>query len=198
ALAQRLARHMDFPEGLEPRVHYLPGETVNAFATLGGRVVFFEGLVSQLPSENALALVLAHELAHLQLRHPIVAAGRGLTVSLALAATFGLADNAVVAQLVEWIGVTSTLSYSRDQEREADALAAQVVLAEYGHLRGARGLFDLFRDESGESSALVPDFRSTHPSIDERIQWLLTYAEEQGPMDHETAPITPLPWAQTP
>lgn len=195
ALGQRLIGHMDFPPEIAPRIHYVPGETVNAYASLGGQVVLFEGLVSKLPSENALALVLAHELAHIKLRHPVVAAGRGLTVSLALGAVFGLSDNGTIASLVDWVGVTSTLSFSRAQERAADDLAAAAVLAEYGHLQGARGLFDLFRSELGGGSAILLEFQSTHPDIDRRIERLEALARERAPAAGPGTPVTPLPWA---
>jgi predicted Zn-dependent protease len=195
ALGGRLLAHMDFPPEIVPRIYYVPGETVNAYASLGGQVVLFEGLVSKLPSENALALVLAHELAHIKLRHPVVAAGRGLTVSLALGAVFGLSDNGTIARLVDWVGVTSTLSFSRAQERAADELAAAAVLAEYGHLQGARGLFDLFSRETGGGRALLLEFQSTHPDIDRRIAWLEALASKHAPASGGSAPITPLPWA---
>lgn len=193
-LAQRLQSHMDLPEDMKITVHYSTDDTVNAFAMLGGHVVMFAGLVDQLPNENALAMVLAHEIAHVELRHPVVAMSRGLTVSLALASIFGLTDNAGVAQLVEWLGATSTLSFSRAQERAADRRAAQALLAEYGHLEGATDLFEVFADELGASDTntglQMPEFRATHPALSERIEALRAQARELG----VTGVVMPLPW----
>ncbi|MFK7913504.1 MAG: M48 family metallopeptidase [Pseudomonadales bacterium] len=195
-LAQRLQAHMDLPQGMTVTVHYSTEDTVNAFAMLGGHVVMFAGLVDQLPNENALAMVLAHEIAHVELRHPVVAMSRGLTVSVALASIFGLTDNAGVAQLVEWLGVTSTLSFSRSQERAADRRAAQALLAEYGHLEGATDLFEVFADELGggdaSSGLRMPEFRATHPALSERIAALRDQARELG----VTGKVIPLPWRQ--
>ena len=196
ALAQRLQAHMDFPEGMTVTVHYSTEDTVNAFAMLGGHVVMYAGSVDKLPNENALAMVLAHEIAHVELRHPVVAMSRGLTVSIALASIFGLTDNAGVAQLVEWLGVTSTMSFSREQERDADRRAAQALLAEYGHLQGATDLFEVFADEFEDDSPRkrleLPEFRATHPALSERIEVLRTLARELG----VSGTVTPLPWHQ--
>lgn len=193
-LAVRLSGHMDLPAEMTVTARYSNAETVNAFATLGGQVVLFKGLVDQLPNENALAMVLAHEIAHVQLRHPIVAMSRGLTVSLALASVFGLTDNAGVMQLVQWLGVTSALSFSRSQERAADALAADAVLAEYGHLEGATDLFRALNGGAEEASASpglpFPEFRATHPALSERIDVLAQRAAALG----VSGQPTPLPW----
>lgn len=191
-LAERLTVHMDLPPGMHIDVRYLTDPEVNAYAGLGGQVVLFQGLVDRLPNENALALVLAHEIAHIKLRHPIVATGRGLTVALALTAVLGVADNAAVGRIVEWVGVSETRGFSRAQERAADTEAARAVLAEYGHLRGARALFDALRPERSGAQALMPEFSSTHPSLESRIEALESLARTI-PAEREQA-ITPLPW----
>ena len=84
-LANQLAIAQQLPDGMRITVHYIDSDTVNAFATLGGNVFMFRGLIEKLPNENALAMILAHEIAHIKHRDPMVAAGRGLTVALALA-----------------------------------------------------------------------------------------------------------------
>src|SRR5690606_32725260 len=61
ALADRLAARMRLPEGMAVRVGYGESDMVNAFASLGGQTVFFRGLVGKLESEDALAMVMAHE-----------------------------------------------------------------------------------------------------------------------------------------
>lgn len=190
-LGQRLGGVMDLPEGMVVTVHYSADATVNAFATLGGHVLMYAGLVDKLPSENALAMVLAHEIAHVKLRHPIVAMSRGLTVGIALGSIFGMTDNAAVAQLVQWLGVTSSLSFSRAQELAADEEAAQAVLALYGHLEGATALFDVLAEMTASEGVLqVPEFVSTHPDLTARIERMGEIAAELG----VSGSLTPLPW----
>ena len=194
-LSRQLIDRAEFDDGVTVTVHYSPSETINAFAMLGGHIVMYEGLVSRLPNENALAMVLAHEIGHIKLRHPIVAMSRGLTVSLALGSFIGMTDNAFVGRIVEWIGYSSTLSYSRDQERAADAFATALLIEHYGHLNGAEDLFTAFQSAYGESvsDTMLPtvEFLSTHPGLPERIEELGEQAKELGASG---TPI-PLPWA---
>ncbi len=195
-LSQQLIEQADLDEDMSITVHYSPSKTVNAFAMLGGHVVMYEGLVSKLPNENALAMVLAHEIAHIKLRHPIVAMSRGLTVSLALGSFFGMTDNAFVGRIVEWIGYSSTLSYSRDQERDADAFATRLLIEHYGHLNGAEDLFEAFQSAYADTDmqGMIPtvEFLSTHPGLDERIDELREQASDLG---SSGSPV-PLPWAE--
>jgi Zn-dependent protease with chaperone function len=183
-LCDALIKQADLKDGVEVRLHYHPGDTVNAYASLGGHIVMYEGLVAKLPNENALAMVLAHEIGHIKLRHPIVAMSRGLTVAIALGSIFGMTDNAFISRLVEWIGYSSTLSYSREQEREADAFAADLLVDYYGHLRGAEDLFVAFGFAAAESDDKIKlpmaEFLSTHPGLAERTEALRLRAERLG------------------
>ncbi|MGQ0547244.1 MAG: M48 family metalloprotease [Betaproteobacteria bacterium] len=84
ALAARLARAQDFPPHLQLHVHYDDGAVVNAFATLGGHIVVYRGLLAAMPDENALAMVLAREVAHVRHRHPIASTGRSAALGFLL------------------------------------------------------------------------------------------------------------------
>ena len=70
ALANELAQHMTLPQG-SVRVYIGQHEMVNAFATFGGNVVLMQGLLNELPSEEAVAAVLAHEMGHIKHRDPL-------------------------------------------------------------------------------------------------------------------------------
>jgi len=176
-LADKLSAEMDLPEGMKIKVHYSDDDIVNAFATMAGNVFFFKGLIEKMPSENALAMVMAHEIAHIKLRHPIVASGRALTVTLALATLGGVADNAMVGSLLNSIGVTSILSFNRTQERDADQEALQALHKHYGHVAGAEALFEVLLAESAYSP---PELLSTHPDSERRITRIANYASVHG------------------
>jgi predicted Zn-dependent protease len=120
ALGRQLAAAMDLPAEMQITVHYSSDDTVNAMATLGGNIVVFQGLIDTVDSENALAMVLAHEIAHVRHRHPIVAMGRGFTVMLALSALSGVGDG-MIQQWVGSMGMLPMLAFSREQEEAADA-----------------------------------------------------------------------------
>ena len=143
-LADRLAARLDMPEGMVVRVGYRDDRTVNAFATIGGQAVFFRGLLTKLENENALAMVMAHELAHLKYRHASAALGRGVAVGVILSVVSAELGRNAAAGVLGQASMATLLSFNRDQEREADEAALRALHAEYGHVGGAIDLFDVF------------------------------------------------------
>ena len=173
-LTLTLAAHMHPPEDLSIRVHVVKGPP-NAVATLGGHIFVLEGLLHTLNSENSLAMVLAHELAHCVNRDPLRSAGRGVLLEIAFSSARGgnLAGNQLLLT-----------RYSREQERAADQDALKALQAHYGHIGGATRLFEVLRAAEQDSAPKVlgqpPQLLSTHPAIDERIEAILSSAEENG------------------
>ncbi len=170
-LTQRLAEQMDLPAAMTVQVHYSDAPTVNAFATLGGQLIVYRGLLERLPNENSLAMVLAHEIAHIKLRHPLRSLGRGMVLAVAIAALSGSGGNTLGSLVVGEAGTLSALSFSRNQEEVADVEALRAVVALYGHGAGSRELFRVLLDEEMSLPLGVPpvDFLSTHPLSEERI-----------------------------
>jgi predicted Zn-dependent protease len=146
-----------------------------------------------MPHENALAMVLAHEIAHLARRHPIRSFGRAAGVSLVMS-LLGLAETNPVQGALGQAGALTVLGYSRAQEREADRMALDAVHALYGHVGGATDLFRLFGDLRAQSGGIrTPEFASTHPSDDGRIEQLEARARESGfAMDPQRVPLRPV------
>lgn len=183
ALADRLAARMGMPAGMKVHVSYSGAATVNAFATLGGHTVFFRGLLSRLPSEDALAMVVAHELAHLKHRHPAAALGRGVAVGIVLSLVSSELGRSAAGGVVTQAGSVALLSFNRDQEREADEEALRVLAAEYGHVGGALDMFDVFAKEQAKhaGAALPPvEFLATHPLTANRIEAVRRWAAATG------------------
>jgi predicted Zn-dependent protease len=182
ALADQLSKHMALPEGMQITVHYDEDDTVNAFATLGGHLLFFQGLLDEIDSEQELAAVMAHEIAHVKHRHPVVALGKGFT----LAALAGFVGGASGSTAGEWlIGSSASLSmlqFSRQQETQADITAAHAIFSVYGHIGGAEELFKKFsrlETETFDSSAGIELFRS-HPYSKDRWAALKAFAQERS------------------
>ncbi len=194
ALADRLAARMALPAGMQVRVGYREEGIVNAYATLGGRTVFFRGLLARLDSEDALAMVMAHELAHLKHRHPAAALGRGVAVGIVLSmisADLGRGAAGALGQA----GLVTLFSFNREQERAADEEALRVLAAEYGHVGGAIDLFDAFaRLPAARREQNVPaiEFLRTHPLTAGRIAAVGEWAERNGaPIDGVRRPLPP-------
>jgi predicted Zn-dependent protease len=184
ALAERLAARMDLPPEMKVRVGYHDGGTVNAFATLGGQAVFFRGLLARLQSEDALAAVMAHELAHLKHRHPAAALGRGVAVGLVLSLVSAELGRSFGGSVLSQAGMVTLLTFNRDQEREADAEALRVIAAEYGHVGGALDLFAAFAQQRSAVAAAaeqaIPEFMRTHPMTESRVQAVHDWARANG------------------
>ena len=185
SLADRLASKMGLPEDMSITVHYSDSDMVNAFATLGGNLFFFKGLLDTIESEDELAAVMGHEIAHVKYRHPIVALGKGITVAAFAASISGFSGSGAGEWLIGNTANLSLLKFSRDQESAADTASAKGLHQLYGHIGGAHQLFEHFAEleqtipvdeipgaessNSRHNSAMVEIFRS-HPYSENR--WL--------------------------
>ncbi|MCV6604633.1 MAG: M48 family metallopeptidase [Porticoccaceae bacterium] len=189
-LADRLVASAPLPDGMTITVHYVDNDTVNAAATLGGHVMIFRGLLEKLDSENALAMVMAHEIAHVRHRDPMMSLGRGVVVSTALAAIGGFSDSQLSAWVVGMSGDLTLLKFSRDQEHAADKNGLLALYNSYGHTAGSTQLFEVLAEQRGDGGEWA-SFLSTHPLSDERIAALARIAGENG--WQQSGELTPLP-----
>ena len=180
-LAENLAQHMNIPDDMPIHVHLSPSREPNAFATLGGNLIITQGLIDHMESENALSMVIAHELAHLKNRDPLASLGTGIIVSIVTSVILG--DENVVSGLTQ-------LSFSRSQETKADEDALKAVQAYYGHTFGAHEFFQFLwlEYERGAQSDFSEFFR-THPDTVKRLRMIRD--SQQGPRQQ----VTPLPQA---
>ncbi|MCB1646362.1 MAG: M48 family metallopeptidase [Pseudomonadales bacterium] len=183
SLTHRLLRHTDLNPA-DVSVTCIESPDANAFATLGGQIVVLSGLVDIMPDENALAMVLAHEIGHVQSRHVIVATGRGLTIALAGMVLLGATGSDAISSLTSLVSTSAILSFSREQEREADQFALQILQAEYGHTGGATDFFDSLTSSHDDSR--LQQFFNTHPAPADRVREIRALSEARGwPMDGE-------------
>ncbi len=195
ALADRLAAHMDMPDGMVVRIGYRDQAVLNAFATLGGQAVFFRGLLSRIGSEDALAMVMAHELAHLKYRHASAALGRGVAIGVILSVVSSDLGSNAAGSVLSTAGLATVLSFNRDQEREADQAALRALHTEYGHVGGAIDLFDVMMQLPGaqrESSTATVEFLRTHPLTANRVAAIRQWAADNGAaIDGPRRPLPP-------
>lgn len=187
-LADRLSVAMALPPEMSIRVHYLPDSTVNAMAFLGGNIVVFQGLIDTVDNENALAMVLAHEIAHVRHRHPIIAMGRGFAVVLALSTLAGIGDD-LIGQWIGSMGVLPVLAFSRNQESEADADALLALKSTYGHVGGAADFFEHVAKDPQQSAG--PALFNSHPGHTDRIARIRTFAARRPAAENRA--LVPLP-----
>ena len=176
ALADRVAAQMSLPPGMQVVVGDDPSKAVNAYATVGGRIRVFHGLLRRVQSEEALAALLAHEIAHVKHRHVAANLGRGLAVALVLGAVSSDAGAAAQGLLGD-AATLALLGYSREQEAQADAEALAAVVALHGHAGGLLALFEtLGRQETGAGAEIL----RTHPLTASRLQAIEAQAAAQA------------------
>ncbi len=187
-LADRISIAQGLPEGMTIKVHFLNRDPVNAFATLDGHVFFFRGLLEKLPNENALAMLMAHEIAHIKYRHPIHSLSRGVLVGLALSVLSGSMGDSIMQSFINEAGILTVLKFSRDMEVESDNAALDSVVALYGHTKGAGDLFKVLQKETKDKEPY--EIFSTHPLTENRISNIREQSEQQLSKD---STVTPLP-----
>lgn len=192
ALANQLAKNMQLPEGMHVKIHVSKEPDVNAFATFGGHIVVMQGLLEKAPTEQALSMVLAHEIAHLQHRDSLKALTQTALLQLVKAAIFGqqtAVDNSLMLGM---------LSYSRGQETAADEAALHTLQAHYRSIAGGIEMYQLLAQAEHETprKSWLPQWLATHPDTEKRQTHLRQYAAQHGlNMQGQT---TPNPWYKAP
>lgn len=177
-LTARLRPAGGFVEPL--RIDVLNTGAVNALAAPGGRIVIFRGLIDKARDPDEVAGVFAHELTHVQLRHPTKALLRQFGVSLLLQSLGG--DVAGVADLAV------VLSSTRRAERAADKGAVTLLQGARVSPAGLAAFFERMRDERGTKRRdaaeriveRIGDYAATHPGADERARIVAAAVAKQG------------------
>ena len=145
----------------------------NAFALPGGLVVLTDELVEIAEDRAGVIGVLAHELGHVQLKHPARRLVRSL---MALALVSLIFDDAATfaEELAAISGSLISLAYTREFEEEADRAGKEILI---GAGLSPIPLADLLRklsDGCEENCSQLPEWLTTHPSVPSRIEFLLS------------------------
>lgn len=143
-------------------------EVVNAFALPGGQVFITAALFNKLDSEDQLAGVFGHEIGHVVARHGAERiAKEELTQGLTGAAVVASGDYNT-AQAAQMIAGLVNMSYGRDQELESDDLGVRFMI-QAGY--NPEALIEVMKIlEASSGGQRQPEFLSTHPSPENRIQ----------------------------
>jgi len=156
-------------------VMILDSREFNAFATPGGHIFVTKGLVEAAPSEDALAGIIAHELAHVMLRHGMkmiddMRITEEIDAMARQAAAFAGNSNARILtfrdSVNEFFYLMTRNGYSTEQEFEADTTAIE-LLAEAGYSPG--GLLEMLNILRRIQSSQRGGLNSTHPAPAQRI-----------------------------
>jgi beta-barrel assembly-enhancing protease len=156
-------------------------ETVNAFALPGGQVFITFGLLRLLDNEDELAGVLGHEIGHVVGRHSNeqmakAQLSQGLVNAVVMA---GGADYGMAAgQIAQFVSQLKNTSYGRDHELESDRLGVRFMK------RAGNDPYALIRVmevlKKAASGRAPPEFLSTHPDPDNRVERIKEAIRQEG------------------
>ena len=148
---------------------------INAYTFPGGSIAVTRGIMLEVQNEDELAGLLGHEIGHVNARHAAERAGRAqiaqigsIAAQVGLAAA-GLGDLGGYASQITQVGASALLaSYSRDDEREADALGMEYMTRAGYNADGMVSLMNILRREAREQPSMVETMFASHPMSDER------------------------------
>ena len=147
---------------------------VNAYTFPGGAMGVTRGILADLDDEAQLAALLGHELGHVNARHAAQRQGQNMVAQAAIVGLNVAAQNSDWGGLVgmgSQIGASALLaSYSREHEREADALGQEYLVKAGYPASGMVRLHQLLVTEEKSTPSLLQTMFSTHPMSRERMQ----------------------------
>ncbi|PTQ91036.1 M48 family metallopeptidase [Agitococcus lubricus] len=166
-----IASNMNLPKDMKITAHYLEGATVNAFATLGGHVFVYHGMLEKIKYQEELDALLAHEIAHVYKRHITQQMSRAILISVILT-TAKLNHSGFGRWLLGDGSNIGLLAYSRVAEQESDENACHISLKLHGHTQGVVKLMqqlNLVAQQQGY------EWTKSHPDTKSRILFAQQY-----------------------
>ncbi len=156
----------------------IQSKEMNAFCLPGGKVAFYEGIMPVLQNEAAMAMVMGHEVAHAVARHGVQRMSQAMIVQGGMMATDELwakkSENRQTIMAVFGLGATvgAILPFSRSHESEADKLGLKYAAAAGYDPQESVSFWQRFAKMTGAAGSKPPEFLSTHPSDNTRIEQL--------------------------
>ena len=146
--------------------------TLNAFCTPGGYIYVYTGIIKYLETEDELAGVMGHEMAHADLRHSTRQMTKSFGLQILIDAALG--DYAALKQITA--GIVG-LKFSRSHETEADQMSVHYLCGTDYDADGGAGFFEKIEASGGGKT---PEFLSTHPSPSNRVANYHKWAKDAG------------------
>jgi predicted Zn-dependent protease len=165
--------------------HVVNATYVNAYAFPGGTIACTRGILLSLENEAELAALLGHELGHVNARHTAQQMSKGMlsqAVVGGLSAVAGAAGSGYggLASQLGQIGAGALLaSYSRDNERQADALGMEYIVKSGYSPNGMVGLMEMLNSLGTHKPSAIELMFATHPMSAERYQTVVQSAATQ-------------------
>jgi beta-barrel assembly-enhancing protease len=162
---------------------------INAFALPGGYVYVNRGLLQKVRTEGELAGVMAHEIAHVALRHPTNQASKAYLAQAGIGILGGLLGGRTQSSTGQIIGAvggfglnTLFLKFSRTMESQADIVGSQIMAkAGYDPMEMVH-FFEFLGQQTGGDPSQIGQFLSDHPAPANRVARVRQEAGLLGPV----------------
>ena len=166
-VSRAIIAQLDDPyNSMDWEIEVFDNEMVNAFAMAGGKIGVFNGIFAVATTQDQLAAVIGHEVAHVTEEHSLARANQELITGNIV----NIGSAAVGGNLGQMISMGADiglfLPYGRAQESEADVVGLEFMA---GAGFDPRASVQLWKNMDAANSGAPPQFLSTHPSADNRI-----------------------------
>ena len=168
---------------------------VNAYAFPGGSIAATRGILVTLENEAELAALLGHEIGHVNARHTAERMSKQMLTSMVLAGVVAYieAENKNLAPLAAGLGGMGVgmllASYSRDDEREADALGMEYMVRANHNPDGMIGLMDVLVGISNHKPNAIEKMFATHPMSEERYRTAVNRSTSRYNQQKQSYPL---------
>lgn len=161
-------------------------EVLNAFATPGGYIYVYTGLIKYLDQEDDLAGVMGHEIAHADRRHSMQQMQKLYGAQLILNVILGQNPSQLTEIVAGIAGKATALAFSRENEADADKFSVNYLADTDYACNGAYSFFQKLLDSN--QAGKTPAFLSTHPDPASRVEDINAHAMSIG---CDTTPLAP-------
>ena len=162
-------------------------DVYNAFATPAGHIFVYTGLLDAMVEEEELAGILGHEIAHVYCRHISQKIERSKKIGVATLAgiaagiLLGVGGAGEAASAVTMgsmaAGQSAELSYSRENEIQADQLGLKFITEAGYNVSGLLEILKKIRSKTWFGSDQIPKYLMTHPAVEDRIAYIASWLD---------------------
>jgi Zn-dependent protease with chaperone function len=161
-------KHVKIESDYPIKITVVQSDQLNAFALPGGNIVVYSALLQKIKKYEALVALLGHESGHITHRHSLKAMLKNASTYLIIAIIAGDYNGASAALLAQ-LSELHNLSYSRENESDADHFSFEIMRKNKLNPEGMISLFQILKtQDQGEN---IPGILLTHPKLDDRINW---------------------------
>ncbi len=154
--------------------------TINAFATPGGFIYVYKGLLKFVDNEATLAGILAHEIAHAERRHSTKRMTKAYGLTLLTSILLGNDASALEQLAANLLTGLALLKNSRDDEYEADEYSFKYLLTTQWYPGGINYFFVKIQEQQKSKPSDFEELLSTHPLDQKRMDQINKYLKDKN------------------